>query len=292
MPMKMPSSKAILFNGAALLVGVSALIVGLRTSLFDPGMPPCTERFSQGVRMQLARDDGTPLSAEDLQGRLSNTDWNLLDNARVVSLRSGPAKHALEVRLSGQSQAPSETTEEQKQGVGFLWSPQSMGRSSSACLAYSVYVPKDFAFGTGTRLPGLMGSEFSDAATAGRDRQLQFSTRYAWSGDGEGDVYAQLPDWQTGRPLGGKEGGFALARGRWVSLEQEVILNDPGKRNGVLRVWIDGKLQFRKTDLVFRQKPTTVIAGIMAETVAGQRRAAVKPGSDQIWMTPFEVRWQ
>ncbi|MEZ5854195.1 MAG: hypothetical protein R3D67_05395 [Hyphomicrobiaceae bacterium] len=292
MSMKMPSSKAIVFNAAALLVGLSAVIVAIRSTLFEPDIPPCTERFSHGVRMQLAHDDGTPLSVEDLQGRLSNTDWGLMQNASVVALRTGPAKQALQIRFANQPPRTDERSSNDRPGVGFLWSPHDMGRAKSACLAYSVFVPKGFEFGVGTRLPGLMGAEFDDAATSGRDRQPTFSTRYAWSENGSGDIYAHMPEWQTGRPLGGKENGFNLTRGRWVSLEQEVVLNTPGKRDGALRVWIDGKLQLRKADVAFRQKPTTVIAGVMAEAVPGQNRAAAKAGDDQIWMTPFEIRWQ
>ncbi len=39
---------------------------------------------------------------------------------------------------------------------------------------------------------------------------------------------------------------------RWYCLEQQVRLNTPGKNDGILRAWIDGRLAFEKTDIRFR----------------------------------------
>jgi hypothetical protein len=43
-----------------------------------------------------------------------------------------------------------------------------------------------------------------------------------------------------------------LANNRWYAIEQHVKLNTPGKNNGVLRAWVDGRLVFERTDLRFR----------------------------------------
>ncbi|MGE5492271.1 MAG: polysaccharide lyase [Actinomycetota bacterium] len=43
-----------------------------------------------------------------------------------------------------------------------------------------------------------------------------------------------------------------LEQNRWYSVEQYVRVNTPGARDGVFRVWIDGKLAFEKTDLNVR----------------------------------------
>ena len=45
--------------------------------------------------------------------------------------------------------------------------------------------------------------------------------------------------------------GF-LEKNRWYSIEQYLKLNTPGKNNGILRAWVDGRLAFEKTDIRFR----------------------------------------
>jgi hypothetical protein len=46
--------------------------------------------------------------------------------------------------------------------------------------------------------------------------------------------------------------GF-LENDRWYCVEQFLKLNNPGKADGVLRAWIDGKPAFEKTDIRFRK---------------------------------------
>ena len=45
--------------------------------------------------------------------------------------------------------------------------------------------------------------------------------------------------------------GF-LESNRWYSIEQYLKLNAPGKKNGILRAWVDGRPAFEKTDIRFR----------------------------------------
>lgn len=43
-----------------------------------------------------------------------------------------------------------------------------------------------------------------------------------------------------------------VEQNRWYSVEQYVKLNTPGSKNGIIKVWIDGKLAFEKTNLNLR----------------------------------------
>ena len=43
-----------------------------------------------------------------------------------------------------------------------------------------------------------------------------------------------------------------LARERWYALEQFIKMNTPGRADGVIRGWVDGKLAYEKTNMVFR----------------------------------------
>ena len=227
------------------------------------------------------------MSAADLQGQLANTDWGLLTGTRVVKLKTGPAKHALEIDLAS-APSVSKAASGERAGVGFNWAPQSFGRPRAACLSYSVFLPDGFTFGRGGRLPGFAGA----SATETGEPETAFSTRYTWSADGEAEIYAQLPDWPEGRSLGGKREKLALQPGRWTELEQEVVLNSPGKADGVLRVWQDGRLVMQRSDVLFRMKPSVMLSGVLAEASAGDPVADTKPGPQKIWLTPFELRWQ
>jgi hypothetical protein len=50
----------------------------------------------------------------------------------------------------------------------------------------------------------------------------------------------------VGRDLG------VLVRERWYSLEHLIAMNTPGRADGVIRGWVDGKLAYEKTNMVFR----------------------------------------
>ena len=45
--------------------------------------------------------------------------------------------------------------------------------------------------------------------------------------------------------------GF-LENNRWYSIEQYLKMNTPGKKDGVLRAWVDGRIAFQKQDIRFR----------------------------------------
>lgn len=69
------------------------------------------------------------------------------------------------------------------------------------------------------------------------------------------DDYGDVLGWNTG-PTG------LLAKNRWYCVEQQVRLNRPGERDGVLRAWVDGRLAYERTDLRLR-----LTADLRIETV-------------------------
>jgi hypothetical protein len=152
-----------------------------------------------------------------------------------------------------------------------------------------VFVPEGFGFGKGGRLPGLAGA----SPIGGEDASKQdFSMRYTWGPNGDIDIFSQVPDWPDGRPLTTERKLFTLEPGKWLNLEQEVVLNAPGEKDGVLRVWVDGELVLQRTDMIYRHKPSATITGVLAEAVGGAREPGTGRGVQKLWVTPFEVRWQ
>ena len=284
--MKLPSTNAMLFNGGAILIAGASVIFVARSLVVADDAPPCSGRYAQGTRMSLDRN-GAPLAGADLQSRLGGTDWGVLDRARVVKLKSGPAPFALEFDLTG-SKADDRDDSNGREGVGFHWAPRDFGQVGRACLAYQVFLPEGFEYGGGGRLPGLMGMAAKDGDAGG----IAFSARYAWRDTGTGDIHTHISGLPEGRALGNDRGGFAFPRGRWIALEQEVVLNQPGQKNGLLRVWVDGALRFEKSNVVIRDKAEAAITGVLSEAVATGKDVSPNAKAQKIWLTPFELRWQ
>jgi hypothetical protein len=279
---KLPSTRFMLFNGAALLIVGFAGVTVLRSMFFHDDAPVCTERYLVGGQLSIERD-GQPLASEEFQARMSGSDWGLVGSTRVVKLKSGPAPHAMEFALA--------KARDERPGIGFAWTPSSFKPAEAACLSYSIYLSEDFDFGKGGRLPGLYGVAADQEQGAARNPA--FSTLYAWRADGNGDIHTHLPGHTTGRPLGNDRKGFSFPRGQWVRLDQEVVLNTPGYKDGVLRIWVDGQLRFQKSDLGFRapEGPTEQarIAGVLSEIVMPGDKPTDK---HKIWLSPFELRWR
>ena len=118
------------------------------------------------------------------------------------------------------------------------------------------------------------------------------SARYVWRETGAGDIYTQMPGLPEGRSIGNdRRTSILFTRGRWVSLEQEVVLNAPGRRDGLMRVWVDGDLRMEKAGLVFHGEKPVKLTGVLAEVVPIGRD--VNPGAkaQKLWISPFELRW-
>lgn len=77
---------------------------------------------------------------------------------------------------------------------------------------------------------------------------------YAYHADMKG-WYGDIWQWPTYGELG------LATLGKWVCVEQQLKVNTPGLRDGVLRTWIDGKLAWEKTALYLRAKPPYLVPG-------------------------------
>jgi hypothetical protein len=252
-------------------------------------VPACSERYERGIRLALERG-GEIVTAVDLQARFGGTDWGLIEHARVVRLKQGPAGQAIEVTLKGLS--PEAEQSGKPQGIGFWWQPQSLGRVTAACLAYSIFLPDDFDFAKGGRLPGLMGNATATADTQDR-RGPSFSTRIAWRQGGQGDIQGHMAGWPDQRMLGNDLAPFTIPRGRWAAIEQEVVLNTLPRRDGLVRIWVDGELAYEKAGLAIRENMLGAINGVLAEVaLAGPAPDGKAQKSQSLWLTPFELRWK
>ena len=53
-----------------------------------------------------------------------------------------------------------------------------------------------------------------------------------------------------------RQDAFTLPKGRWVRIEQELVLNTPGQADGIARLWLDGDLKAEGTGLKLREMKT------------------------------------
>ena len=88
-----------------------------------------------------------------------------------------------------------------------------------------------------------------------------------------------------------------LHLGRWVRIDQEVVLNTPGQDDGAVRLWVDGTLRTQLPKAVLRHSADVGIQGVMADVYFGGQvyDGRVSEGKalkdEQVQLTPFELRW-
>jgi hypothetical protein len=280
--MAMPSTKVILFNAAASLVAIGAVVGVVRTWIAPSSLRSCSERYSTSMAFPLERD-GALLTATDIQARSGGRDAGMLETLEVVRLKKGPSPIAMSVELPKGSSTPTSSVVP-KGGISFPWQPRSIKDKSTVCLSYQILLPSDFDFNLGGALPGLLGQ--SDQSG---DR---FLTRLGWQQGGtisatnfatlNGKKYRQVADGE----------GYTIPRGRWVQIDQELVLNAPEREDGLLRVWIDGALAIDKADFAYRAKPDVTLAGVAADLFySGEDISARSPADTRVFLSPFEIRW-
>ena len=270
-------------------LGLSAAYA-INHSLSTETVAGCDVRYPSQTELSLNDPSGKPLSPIELQARLGSNQWGLLKNARVFHVENAPAAAVLRVKMAQGSAGGSDSPQG---GVGFRWLPRGMNDATAACLSYSVWLPKDFDFGAAGVLPGLFGGDRFDPSDVSSSRG-GFGTRIGWRSGGEGLVAAQISNqgtsWQT---VGLANGAFAIPRGRWARLEQEVVLNSNSLDNGTLRLWLDGDLKAEQKDIFWSFDKELKIAGVLADVYYGGIDPAAKaPKSTALLISPLNVRWK
>jgi len=210
----------------------------------------------------------------------------VIDNITIGPVKDAPAPLAISVALVkavGSAQGAAD-----KGGATFPWEPRVLQGKTSACLSYQVLLPASFDFHRGGALPGIGGA---DAGEQGD----KFLARLAWRPKATGGATVRVTENGTSSALPAEREGFEFPRGKWVKLEQEVVLNTPKKSDGVLRVWVDGTLAIDRADMIYRAKPDVTISGVSVDVFYGSSPddvQAASPKDAKVWLTPFEVRWQ
>jgi hypothetical protein len=284
--MKNLDAKVILFNAAAALITIAALVGVLRSYVFKPTAAPCSERYLNVSAFALERA-GVVLTAADLQSSLGGNDAGVLENLAIGPDKDAPAPNVLSVRLPRGSGSPLGDTQP-KGGISFPWQPRAAEGKTAACLTYAVRLPESFEFHRGGVLPGIRGADLSGQSRDG------FLARLAWRPDNGGGATLRVTTGAKSERTLAERQAFSFPRGRWVKLELETVLNTPKEANGTLRAWVDSRLAIDRTDMVYRARPEVAVAGVSADVFYGAEDAsptAAAPKDTKLSLTPFDLRW-
>ena len=231
---------------------------------------PCSKRYKQLALDGGLASDQDPLSAITATFRPRRL-WGVEENTSIVTTEVGD--RVLRVQYPKGSLAPSRR-DAPLGGAGFL-SSVGMGENvERACLSYNVMFESGFKFSRGGKLPGLFGGENAPTGGARPKDDDGFSMRLMWREDGHGEIYGYFPNMEpisehAGMAIGA--GSWRFRRKRWTTIELEVVLNTPGKTNGIARLWIDDEIKIDARGIRYRDTQQLSIDGLIFSTFFGGR---------------------
>jgi len=185
--------------------------------------------------------------------------------------------------------------------------------AKEATFGYSVYFPVGFAFQKGGKMPGIYGGNSDNEAigcSGGRRSTACFSARLMWRAEGKGEFYTYLPPYTDARFAVNKKqcdvapqsecnptygasvgrGSFNFPTGQWTTVSERVKLNDVGKANGELELFVNGKSVINVPGLILRDSAAGRMRGIQMQTFfGGSSPDFASPKSQDVYFSDFSV---
>ncbi|MFK7736668.1 MAG: polysaccharide lyase [Pirellulaceae bacterium] len=176
-------------------------------------------------------------------------------------------------------------------------------------LEYRLQFGEGFDFVRGGKLPGLAGGTAPTGSKLA-DGNNGWSSRFMWRTDHHGKSgrppqrRAWLQSYMKHFESGPKEDGIGedeldwrrdsrrvmIEAGRWYSIRQEVRMNDVGKNDGQLRVWLDGVLVANRDDVYYRKSDKIGIDVLYFSTFFGGSKTHWGPSQDEtIYFDDFRI---
>ncbi|WP_227370173.1 polysaccharide lyase [Halomonas sp. M20] len=272
------SFKAAIASTSLLIAAVSSVSPAMAEDIDDALSVPTVQACSSRYPLQASPTPETSL--KDIEGIIERTyqaqkNWGLDKNVTLLSpAESGLDTSSLRVSYPAGTSSPSDQGEG---GAGFYASLKELQGVERACLRYKIRFEPGFDFVKGGKLPGLYGG---DAPSGGEEvtGYNGFSMRFMWRENGQGELYEYIANSDEEYGLSVGRGDWYFPTGRWVTVEQELILNDPDRENGIARVWIDGQPILEQQNIVYRRTGDLTIDGVMFSTFFG--------GNGKEWRTP------
>ncbi|MCK4616352.1 MAG: hypothetical protein KAT50_05720 [Pirellulales bacterium] len=215
---------------------------------------------------------------EQLSLDWNNPSWSDgIEEKRVSVVATNRGSRALTVTFPAHTYGPEKN--------GAVWRLKFDESYPAVEARFDVMFKKGFGFARGGKLPGLFGGKGNTGGDkpTGKDG---FSARMMWREDGRVVQYLYYPD-QPDRyghqipwidPTTGKQ--IKFQPGQWHTVVHQLAINTPGKNNGTLRAFFDGKVVLDIDDLRFRDTNDFAIDGFLLSTFFG--------GGDASWQTTAE----
>ncbi|KJA21033.1 polysaccharide lyase family 14 protein [Hypholoma sublateritium FD-334 SS-4] len=189
-------------------------------------------------------------------------------------------------------------------GADFYAAPLDIDGATSVTLSYSVFVPADFDWVRGGKMPGLYGGH--TGCSGGNSAIDCFSTRLMWRAGGAGELYLYAPkDKQTkalcGDPRSVCDAAYGLSVGRgtfqwtagaWTKVEQTVILNTPGQQDGTFVLLVNGERKIARNDVFYPSAYSftgPVRAKIEITFFGGHEPEYATPRDQYVWFKDFAL---
>lgn len=144
--------------------------------------------------------------------------------------------------------------------LAYRFRKQTGGEPEEVYFRYYLRFADDWRPGRGGKLPGF-GGTYGRAGWGGRPVHGDdgWSARGLFRGRPDGRTaigyycyHADMKGRYGSHWVWDRDGLGDLENNRWYCIEQYVRLNTPGKNDGILRGWVDGRSAFEKTDIRFR----------------------------------------
>lgn len=284
--------KVNLIGTAALLTIVGYLAYDLTHSEQDK---PCSQAYPPSVALNLVEGNGEMLTAVALQARSRSQDWGILNKLTVEQVADAPVSNVFKVALP---KGDVSSSLNKKGGAAFPWQPSRLAGATSVCFAYSVWLPEDFDFTEGGILPGVASPQVEDPdADEDDDNALirKFRAHLGWSEAGTVQLLAFDPSVLRGNDQLVLSTKKTLTPGRWHHLEQEIVLNDDGKKNGEAKLWVDDELVLDATNLVLSDAEATQIGSAFYHVSRGTpfgNGIKLDHADSVIRISPMELSWK
>lgn len=171
----------------------------------------------------------------------------------------------------------------EKGGIGWRYP---INKSNVTELTYKVTFSRGFQWVKGGKLPGLCGGPESVTGGNRADGKNGFSARLMWRADGRGEAYV----YHMNQPTRFGESfpfpsSFRFHAGNSLLVQLRICMNDPGRRNGKLDVWLTPTDTGRKlhvisrADMEWRATRDISVDGLLFETFYGGSNKSWAPSS-------------
>ena len=195
------------------------------------------------IKMSFENEKPGTYTDHNINKSWPNVQWsNVYHRIKVTKRPSEAQSQCIRVYYPEGSVGPSEG------GAQFL---VNLPARNEYFLSYQIRFGKNFDFRKGGKLPGLTsgGSKYTGGKVPVEGDG--WSARYMWKNNGELIIYFYYVDMpgQYGENL---SLNFSAEKEKWYKLTQRIKINDPGKTNGILEVWIDDKKVLSRNNIRFR----------------------------------------